>query len=305
MAKNYNHSKLHNTLRDAFLSAMCRISPKTAISIIFKRVLHKKMDWEDPKDFNEKVNWLKIYGDSSLWARLTDKYEVREYIKERGLEDILVKLYGVWDNADDIDFESLPEQFVLKTTNGCNTVMLVTDKKALNISETRKKLNSWLKFKMGRATVEPHYFKIKPRIIAEELLKNDNPQSSSLVDYKFICTDGEPRMIMICADRVLGQRMSCSFYDMNWNYLPEQSLGQHAGNVVRIDKPQCYDELLRVCRILAAGHPQVRVDLYVTGGKVFFGEMTFTFQGGYIDYITPEKLLELGQQITLPKKRQK
>lgn len=303
MAKNYHHSKFHNYVRDSFLTLLCKMNPKWAISIIFRRVLHKKMDWKNPKDYNEKVNWLKIYGDSDLWARLTDKYEVRGYLKERGLEDNLVKLYGVWDNANDIDFNTLPDQFVLKTTNGCNTVMLVTDKSKLDIADVRKKFNEWLKFPMGYATVEPHYFKIKPRIIAEELLQNDNPESTSLIDYKFICTDGVPRMIMVCADRVLGERMSCSFYDIDWNYLPEQSLGQHAGNVVRVKKPECYGELLRVCRKLAEGHPQVRVDLYVTGGHVYFGEMTFTFQGGYIDYITPEKLLELGESITLPEKK--
>lgn len=303
MANNYHHSKFHNYVRDSFLTLLCKMNPKWAISIIFRRVLHKKMDWNNPKDFNEKVNWLKIYGDSDEWASLTDKYAVRDYIKERGLEEILVKLYGVWDNAEDIDFDSLPNQFVLKTTNGCNTVMLVTDKSKLDIADVRKKFNEWLKFPMGYATVEPHYFKIKPRIIAEELLQNDNPESTSLIDYKFICTDGVPRMIMICADRVLGERMSCSFYDMDWNYLPEQSLGQHAGNVVKVSKPACYDELLRVCRSLAKGHPQVRVDLYVTGNHVYFGEMTFTFQGGYIDYITPEKLLELGNSITLPEKK--
>lgn len=302
MAKNYHHSKLHIYLRDTFLSTLCRVNPKWAISIIFKRVLHKNMNWKDPRDYNEKINWLKIYGDSDTWARLTDKYSVREYIKECGLEHILVKLYGVWDTADEMDFEALPNQFVLKTTNGCNTVMLVKDKSKINVEEVREQFSKWLKEPMGYATVEPHYFKIKPRIIAEELLQNDNPQSTSLVDYKFICTDGEPRMIMLCADRVLGERMSCSFYDMDWNYLADQSLGQHAGNVVKLDKPSCFDEMVSICRILAKNQPQVRVDLYQSGNKVYFGELTFTFQGGYIDYITPEKLRELGNQITLPNK---
>ena len=302
MAKNYHHSNLHNWMRDTFLTVLCKINPKLAISLIFKKVLGYEMDWNNPKDFNQKVNWLKIYGDSDTWARLTDKYEVRNYLKEKGLDECLVKLYGVWDKAEDIDFDMLPNSFVMKTTNGCNTVLLVKDKSKIDQEEIRRKFKEWLKLPMGYATVEPHYLKIKPRIIAEELLVNDNPQSTSLVDYKFICLDGEPHMIMICADRVLGERMSCSFYNMNWEYLPEQSLGQHAGNVVRIDKPKTFDKMLEVCRSLSKGHPEVRVDLYESGGNVYFGEMTFTFQGGYIDYITREKLLEMGNLITLPQK---
>jgi hypothetical protein len=302
MAKNYNHGKLHIFLRNTFLSFMSRVDPKLAISIIFRRVLNKKMDWDNPKDFNERVNWLKIHGDIELWARLTDKYEVRGYIKEKGLEDILVKLYGVWDRAEDIDFDSLPNSFVMKTTNGCNTVLLVEDKSKIDIKKTRALFKQFLKEPMGYATVEPHYFKIKPRIIAEEMLVNDNPQSTSLVDYKFICLNSEPHMIMLCADRVIRQRMSCSFYNMNWEYMPEQSLGQHAGNVVRLDKPKTYNQMIEVCRVLAKDHPQVRVDLYEAGGHIYFGEMTFTFQGGYIDYITPEKLREMGDLILLPQK---
>ena len=196
MTKNYHHSKLHNYLRDSIITLLCKINPKWAISVIFEKVLGYKMDWSDPKDFNQKINWLKIYGDSDTWARLTDKYEVRKYLKEKNLEDILVKLYGVWDRAEDINFDKLPNSFVMKTTNGCNTVILLEDKSKINTEEVRKKFKKWMKLTMGYATVEPHYLKIRPRIIAEELLVNDNPQSTSLVDYKFIClNDNIPSMM--------------------------------------------------------------------------------------------------------------
>lgn len=279
--------------------------PHRLASRMYKRSMHgKTLDWEYPKDLNEKINWLKFNTDLTEWTRLSDKYRVRDYIKECGREDLLVKLYGVWEDANDIDFDKLPEKFVLKTNHGCGTVLLVRDKKELKIPQLRKQLNSWLKIKFGVWTVEPQYIGIKPLIIAEEMLENDNPNSTSLVDYKVWCFNGEPYCFMICANRVIEKGMETSFYDLNWNFIPDLLAGTHKNNKVIIEKPNCLPELIQAARDLSKGHPEVRVDFYIINNRIYFGEMTFTSLGGYMDYISPKYLNEMGALVTLPQKKQ-
>lgn len=173
------------------------------------------------------MNWLKFRSDTSLWTELADKYKVREYIKNNGLEEILVKLYGKWDRVEDIDFEQLPNSFVLKSNNGCGTVLLVEDKTKLDLQATRKLLKKWLKQKYGYTTAEPHYTTIKPCIIAEEYLKWDNPSiSSSLIDYKFHCIHGSPLYIQVMSDRQPGHIYHWNIYNTFWQpysgYIPPQ-----------------------------------------------------------------------------------
>lgn len=261
----------------------------------------KELNWDNPQDLNEKINWLKFNTDLTEWTRLSDKYRVREYIKERGREDLLVPLYGCWEKAENIDFDALPDKFVLKTNHGCGTVMLVEEKSKINLPEVRKELNSWLKIKFGVRTVEPQYVNIKPLLIAEELLDNDNPSSTSLVDYKVWCLDGKAYCFMICANRVIETGTDLYFYDLDWNPLPEMLSGSHKDNKINIEKPQCLGELIKAAEDLAKGHPEVRVDFYIVNNRIYFGEMTFTSLGGYMDYISPEYLLKMGRLVTLPK----
>ena len=272
---------------------------KGLISEMFRGLLGYEMDWENPQDLNQKINWQKIYGDTSQWPMLADKYRVREYVKERIGEEALPKLYGVWKNADEIDFDTLPDKFVLKTNQGCGTVLLVKDKSELNISETRKKLNEWVKMKFGYETVEPHYLKIKPVITAEELLENDAEFSRSLVDYKVFCLGGKPYCILVCFDRVLGKHVNLSFYDTEWNQMPDILDGHHKGEAIPVPKPDKLENLLEYSAKLASGHPQVRVDFYIVNNKIYFGEMTFTSQGGYMDYISRKYSLEMGKLVRM------
>lgn len=176
---------------------------KKLASLLYYNISHKKINWSSPKNLNEKINWLKFNSDTSVWTKLADKYLVRDYVKERGLSSILVELYGVWDDACDIDFNLLPTSFVLKTNHGCGTIIVVKNKNSINEDEVRKQLNTWLQLKFGTIYAEPHYNSIKPKIIAEEYLKNDNANSTSLVDYKVFCLEGKPYSILVCADRVL------------------------------------------------------------------------------------------------------
>ena len=272
------------------------VCPKVMANRMYRSAMGKNIDWKNPKDLNEKINWMKFNYDTTIWTKLADKYLVREYVAEKGLSNILVKLYGVWDNANDIDFDKLPNQFVLKTNHGCGTIIVVEDKSKLNIKETREKLNKWLKVKYGLNTVEPHYLKIKPLIIAEELLVNDNKQSSSLVDYKVFCLNGNPHSILVCANRKQG-KVDKAFYSVDWHLLKEMSPNE--GEIFNCNKPVTLSQMVDIAKKISEGHPQVRVDFYEVKGRLYFGEMTFTSLGGYMNYITPAYLNEMGELVKI------
>lgn len=272
-------------------------APKKLANYYYKSVMGRNIDWNNPRDLNEKINWLKFYSDTSQWTNLADKYKVRAYVESKGLGDILVPLYGVWKNPEDIDFESLPESFVLKTNHACGTVVLVEDKTKLDISAIVNKLRSWMEIKIGVDTVEPHYLPITPLIMAEKMLARAN----EIVDYKLFTINGNVELVLVCSDRTIGVGCKLSLYDADWNFIPEKLSGVHSkDNVERLPKPQSFERMKECARILAKDFPQVRVDFYDINGKLYFGELTFTSQGGYMSYITPKELLRLGEKIVLP-----
>lgn len=277
----------------------------------YKKATNKRLNLKNPNDFNEKVQWLKVYSDISQWTDLADKYKVRNYIEQCGLGHILVKLYGVWRKAEEIDFEKLPDKFVLKTNNSCGRIILVKDKNKLDIKTAKKLLNIWVKEKYGLVSFQPHYWNIERRIIAEEFLEDNATKdlSSSIIDYKFWCIHGEPIIIMILYDRKIempgseepssSHPMRACVYDLDWNLRPKILNGPLANDSpLVLPKPKCFDEMLEICRILSKPFPQVRVDLYEVNNKVYFGELTFT-PGGNLDYFTPEFFLELGEKLDL------
>ena len=285
---------------------------------VFKKTTGRRLNLKNPQDFNEKIQWLKVYSDMSMWTDLADKYKVRKYIEECGLQDILVELFGVWKRADDIDFSKLPDKFVLKTNHGFGNIILVEDKSKLDTEIASKQLNKWVKEKYGLVTFEPHYWNTERRIIAEEYLEDKSQKkiSSTLIDYKFWCINGEPDIIMVLHNREhLGSKeskkdkvldMKASVYDLDWNLRTDIISGPLAKEEsLPITKPESFDEMIRICKILSKPFAQVRVDLYEVNGKVYFGELTFT-PGGGSDYFTPEYFLKMGRKMDLTKvKRRK
>lgn len=276
--------------------------PKKLANLLYKRKSGRDINWDNPTDLNEWINWLKFNADMSEWARLADKYAVREYVKERGLEDILVKLYGVWENPDDIDFASLPVSFVLKSNHGAGTVKLVYDKNTVSWSKLKKECKKWLKMHFGPLTAEMHYSMIKPKIIAEELLdvKNQAITSSSLIDYKIWCFNGVPYIFFVISNRTK-ETIEVDCFDMEWNNRNDMIAYNHhiIPSSIHVPKPQSIEQMIEIASKLSSGHPQVRVDLYEIGGNPKFGEMTFTSNGGYMPYFTKEALLEMGARIHL------
>lgn len=281
---------------------LCKRDPKLAANIIYKRVFNKDINWDTPEDLIEKIAWMELYTDTALWTKCADKYRVREFIEERGCVDTLVKLYGMWENPDDIDFDKLPNQFVLKANNGCGTVMLIKDKSKLNVKEIKKTLKGWLKKPFGYSSAQLHYLDIKRCIIAEELLIDNNATEMTLNDYKIWCFNGNVESILVVHDRkgINGKDYKLSFFDKDWNNISDKALlkdGKHywGGN---IEKPTTLEQMLTVAQKLSVGFPEVRVDFYTVNGKVYFGELTFST--GYGTY-AHEYYKYLGSKIDLSK----
>ena len=276
-------------------------APRKLADILYvKNMGGERINWENPTDLNEKINWLKFYSDTSEWTRCADKFLVREFVESRGCKDLLVPLLGVWEKVNEINWLSLPNQFVLKTNNGAGTVLIVKDKSSLNIDDVKGKLNNWMHKKFGIMTAEPHYLKINPKIIAEELLHNDSSFSSSLIDYKIWCFNGKPFATWCCYNRQ-GFMADTEWHDLDWNFRPEWSVftDHYRDGKGRVPKPFCYKEMLEAASSLSKGFPEVRVDFYIVNHRVFLGELTFFPTSGFAKFIPESFDRQLGDWINL------
>ena len=267
------------------------------LKLWYKRVTKEDLDLDNPQTFNEKIQWSKLYDSTPLKTRLSDKYLVREWVEKKIGAQYLIPLLGVWDKFDEIDFDKLPDQFVLKANHGCGWNIIVKDKLKFDIEDARSKFSEWMKtnfaFKWG---LELQYLNIPPKIIAEEYLENGN---NDLYDYKVFCFNGKAESIMFLSERKTGLKMA--FYDLNWNKLPfTYSFPRNEEN---IPKPKNLDLLIELAETLAEGFAHVRVDFYILNdGSIKFGEMTFTSAGGTCKWNPPEQNRIYGDLIKLPPK---
>lgn len=258
-----------------------------------------KVDWDNPRDINEKIQWLICFSDTSMWSLCSDKYRVRDFVRSKGLEDLLVPLLGVWDNVEDIDFESLPRKFVLKCNHDSGSYHIVDKEAGPDYDAIRADLRKSLGEKYGYRHGEVYYNKIKPLVLAESFLSPD--EKSLPVDYKVWCFDGKPYSIWVCYGRSANE-VFVNLYDLDWNVHPEVSVftEHYKDGKGKVPKPVCLDSMLAAASKLSEGFPEVRVDFYVNGGKLYFGELTFASLYGKMDYFTDDYLVELGNQCILP-----
>lgn len=288
---------LKREILSIYYSYLGKNNIKKLLDIRFRDHFGRSVDWENPKTLNEKILWLKYFTDTSLWTKLADKYRVREFIKEKGYGHILVKLYGKWDNANSIEWDKLPNKFVMKVNNGSGDVLICRDKSKLNIDKETKRFRKLLHKSFGYTTGEPHYTLIKPCIIAEELLDCSKQPicTDTLIDYKIWCFDGKPEAIWVCYNRHK-DNVEVGLYDIEWNNHPEYSIfTKHYIRAKQIlPKPKSLTEMLKIASDLSKGFPEVRVDLYEIDGKPYFGEFTFSSNYGMMDFYTPEYQEYLG-----------
>lgn len=228
-------------------------------------------------------------------TQCVDKYEVRDYVASKGYKDILVPLYGVYKNVDEINFSILPDKFVLKTTNGSHTNLFCEDKRSLNIEATKAVLNNWVTKRTCKAGREWPYYGVKPRIICEKYLEKD--KNNDLIDYKFICFNGKVSCLFVNTER-FSEIMKFGIYSRDFQHLPYKRKGLRDTDS-SVKKPINYGYMLEIAESLSKGFPHVRVDLYNIDGEIFFGEMTFFHGSGYIDFEPDEFDYILGEQFEL------
>lgn len=294
--------KIWDKLSYLNLRLLVWLSPEYVANRTYRGVFGKDIKWDNPTNLIEKIYWLQFNSDTSLWTKCADKYRVRDYVVEKGCGNILNELYGNWDDVEDIDFDSLPNSFVLKTNNSCGQILLVKDKSKLDVDFAKKQLKKWLDSKYGFEGAQLHYTKIEPCVIAEELLVNKNTPESSLVDYKIWCFNGIPEFVLVVAQRKSVGEYSLSAYDLQWNNISDRVLNKKNVHYdgFEIVCPSSFNEMIEYAKKLSQGFPEVRVDFYDIDGKVIFGELTFTT--GYGSY-NLEYYEYLGSKITLPKKK--
>ena len=275
--------------------------PVPLVKIRYYAYFHRFPNLKEPKDMNEKLLYMKLFSDTSKWVELADKYRVRDYVKSCGLEEYLIPLVGMWTDVNDIDFDTLPNSFIFKANNGVgkSELLMVKDKNQLNIEETKAFLDELLKRKhVGVLSGEPHYVKMKPCIIAEELLPSEEGEKSP-TDYKIYCANGKAQYIWVCSGRD-STGTAVMTYDREWNPRPDLCIfdSRYREGKVR-PKPENLDEMLHVAETLVKPFPFVRLDLYNINGKIYFGEMTFTPLGGMVNFHPKAFLDEMGEKIDL------
>lgn len=266
-----------------FMVLTARLWPaELYIKIFYYLHLKKWPDLKPPHTFSEKLNWLKLHDRNPLYTKLTDKYAVKDYVSKKIGVDKVVPLLGVWNSFDEIDFDHLPERFVLKCTHDSGGFMICKDKSTFSKVKARSFFNRELRKNYYWNKREWPYKDIQPRIIAEKYLEDGN--GDALTDYKFFCFNGEPKMMYISKDVSADPRTD--FFDMDWNYLPFKFKDPHAE--VRPSMPDKFEEMKEIARTLSKGIPHVRVDMYLINNHIFFGEMTFFHLSGFFS-VTPDE----------------
>ena len=277
-------------------------SAKCFASFLYELTCGKKMNWKHPEDLNQWINWLAFNTDTTKWSELADKYKVRDFVAQKGFGDFLVPIIKVWSSPDEISLLDLPEKFVMKINNGSGDVRMVKNKEEVNEEELKNYFRGLYKRRFGKATAEPHYMKITPHIIVEQLLDNSKQQvkSNSLIDYKFWCFNGKPFICFVITNRTK-QSITIETYsaDNEWRCNSEEMIvynEHHLRGSGKFPKPESLGQMLNAASILSKGFPEVRIDFYEIDGKPYFGEMTFTSQAGRMDYFTQYALDVMGQK---------
>lgn len=252
------------------------------------------MNLNNPKTYNEKLQWLKLYDHNPMYTDMADKYKVKKIVSEKVGEEYVIPLYGVWNSFDEIDFSKLPEQFVLKCTHDSGGIYICRNKEELNINEARDVIEKSLGINYYYYGREWVYKNVKPRIIAEQYLEENN----ELTDYKFFCFQGEPKILYVATERMNSvDGVKFDFYDMSFNNLHIKN--NHPNSNKLIPKPKSFEKMKELSRILSEGIPHVRVDFYEINGKPLFGEFTFYSNCG-LDPFEPEYWdITLGEWIDL------
>lgn len=266
---------------------------KLGLQIQYFLRMHKFLNLKKPKLFTEKIQWLKLYDCTPIKTDLSDKLQVREWIKEKIGEKYLKKVYGIYDSFDEIDFSILPDEYVIKTNHGCNMQLLVIEGGKVNLKLDRERFSKHLNTNYAyKSKFEMQYKNIKPKIFTEEYIKNTN----EIFEYLFFCFNGEPKYVLFGSNKRT-DNIKCTMFDMNWNNCGfNYGCSMHTEDV---PKPINFDEMISIAKTLSKDFKFVRVDLHNVNGKIYFGEMTFTPASGFMKFNPPKYDRILGDLLKL------
>ncbi|MBT8393378.1 MAG: glycosyltransferase [Bacteroidia bacterium] len=274
------------------------LPPKIYAHFLYEYYTGKKLDLDDPKEFNEKIQWYKVHYHPKILNQLVDKYEVRAYVQDKIGSQYLNDIYGIYDKPEDIPFDGLPDQFVVKATHASSYNLIVRDKKKLNRVKAARLFRKWLRknqyYRMGQ---EWAYKDVPPRLLVEKILNEDG--KGSLTDYKFYCFDGAAKFIDVHIDRDEDHKQGC--FDLDFNLLPFGKSSNYKSIASGLAKPDNFKEMVKLSETLATNFPFVRVDFYSIEGNAIFGEMTFYPSDGRKDFYPDNYNKIIGDYFVLPK----
>jgi len=271
------------------------LNDEAYIKLVYRLAFGRKLNLDNPKAFTEKINWYKLNWRDPKAKVCADKYAVRQYVEDKVGKKYLNDCLGLWENVNEIDFDRLPDKFVLKPTNGSGDVVICAGKKDFDVEKAKKTLAQNKKRHFSSKTREWAYYDLEYRIIGERFIESSD--NNQIKDYKFFCFYGEPQFLFVASERGT-DALKFDFFDLEWNWLPITNAHEHNPNV---KKPEHFDEMLEVVRKLSEDFPHVRVDLYEEEGKVFFGELTFYHFGGFTRFEPDEWDFKLGEFFDIKK----
>ncbi len=257
---------------------------KLVLQCRFMDEFGQKLNLKKPKTFNEKLQWLKLYNRNPYYCNLVDKYEAKKIVASIIGEKHIIPTYGVWDDVEQIDFQLLPNAFVLKTTHDSHSVAICNNKDTFDMEKTKRELKKRLKNNYFYSNREWPYKNVKPRIIAE---KNMSESDAGLVDYKIHCFNGQPEFILTCSNRFTREGLAEAFYDLNWNKIPVRR-PDHDFDEIDVQRPDNINEMIQMAEKIATGIPFIRIDFYSINHEVYFGEATFFPASGFKKFIPEE-----------------
>lgn len=274
------------------------LSDEMYLKLKYRSVFGRKLNLKNPKTFNEKLQWLKLYDRNPIYSVMVDKYEVKNFVSKLIGDQYIIPTLGVWNDFDEINFDNLPEQFVLKCTHDSGGLVICKNKNQLDKNEAKLKIEKSLQRNFYYEGRQWPYKNVVPKIIAEKYMVDES--GFELKDYKFFCFNGEPKIMYIASDRGKnGEDIKFDFYNMDFVHLDITNGHSMSNKTMR--KPDSFDKMKQLASVLSKNIPHVRVDFYDINGKVYFGEMTFYHHSGFCHF-EPEKWDEkLGSWIKLPK----
>lgn len=279
----------------------CDMPDEDYLKRMFRQIMGYELNLDNPRTFNEKIQWLKLYDRNPLYSTMVDKFEVKKYVADIIGEEYIIPALGIWNAFDEIDFSRLPNQFVLKCTHDSGGLVICRDKQTFNVEKARKKINKSLQrnyYYWGR---EWSYKNVQPRILAERYMEDS--KTHEVRDYKFFTFNGIAKVLLIATERQLqGKETKYDYFDMEFRHLPFTTL--HPNAAISPAKPEKFELMKRLAEKLSVGIPHVRVDFYEINGRVYFGELTFYTLAGFIPFEPKEWDETFGKWLTLPGNRQ-